>query len=326
MKKYLKFLSIFALLFFNMKVLSQGIEYNGFWGSYFSDLVHPITWEGNMGIVHEDDWCSGSSGNGNGNGNGNGGPGSCTNGPFGLSMSRNYKLMTYNIHRNEETTYYQNGVVIKNSGADVVAVQEIGFPSVNFPLLKSGAEMNGVFLATLDYFFYKYGIGLMWKPSLGWPNGIVTGIVKDLYGDKDGKRGFIIAIWDDFIFVSTHYPTSGGFNNGENNKNAVTYEIFKKSIMKYRPIPAFIAGDLNCQPQSAPIAIIKSYCFEVLNNLEKYSDGTYKHVTSNNKMIDLIIGDKKFPNAYQVILREIPTVAKPIKTYSDHLPYLVEIE
>ena len=64
------------------------------------------------------------------------------------SLSEVISIMTYNISRQK---YVENGRVIRASGADVVAVQEIAIIPFfnNFERLKD--EMDGYFLRTLNF-------------------------------------------------------------------------------------------------------------------------------------------------------------------------------
>jgi endonuclease/exonuclease/phosphatase family metal-dependent hydrolase len=304
MKNYLKITVIFAFLFCNIKMIGQTHQHQNNWDPYFhAALQFPQSYFETQ------------------TSDGHGGTGSTSGGATYRT------LMTYNIKRNVHATYKENGKIIKNNGVHVCAVQEIGYPIANMPLLKNGADMEGQFFATLSYVVYRYGIAVLWKSSMGTPT-FTTGRINT--SCKDGKRGYIIAKFNDFIFVSTH------LNGSDQNKKDLIDAILKRSVIKNSTKPVFFAGDLNFQPHESPkqpneselFNYIENYGngYKLLNDTTKNSNGKYIQATVQSGIKDMIFVGKKHQNSYQFITGYVPDNAKPILTYSDHLPYLIKIK
>ena len=315
MNKYLKILSIFALLFGSMKVHGQGSwvpnPYEVYW---FTDMVHSLTW-----LEQNSWWFTPCDGGGSGGPGGPSGPCGPVN-PSNPSSVTNLTIMTYNIAKNK---YFRNGRVIARSGADVCAVQEIVTLFGGYSRLKDRADMNGSFLYTLPEAFY--GIAILWKPSLGKPT-INTRIVTTPHGTHDRQRGFIIAEWSNFIVVSTHFPTGS-----DADKNKMKSEILNHNKIKCRKKPAFIAGDLNMWPGSNILLqfTYSTYGFVILNDTSRDPDDNSKflHPThSSGAILDYVLGCKKYPTKYNVIDKGIPDVPELDFSLSDHLPYFVKLE
>jgi len=129
MKKYLKILCIFAFLCFNMQMFGQGIYHNGNWYNcftiHFEGLMHPIDMECPGGWV---------PGGGSGPGTGTG-----SNNEFHLN------IMTYNLNQKLR----KPKEIIKDSGAEVVAIQEM-LSGTKYGRLKRKTDMDGTFLV-FDY-------------------------------------------------------------------------------------------------------------------------------------------------------------------------------
>lgn len=82
-------------------------------------------------------------------------------------------FMTYNLLTNTGLNFQSSRIsklsqIISASGADIVAVQEVCGNS-NFNNLKSQTGMNGSWFDIGNFPLYGYGIGILWKSSLGTP-------------------------------------------------------------------------------------------------------------------------------------------------------------
>lgn len=224
-------------------------------------------------------------------------------------------LMTYNI---KKQSYSENGGVIKLSGADVVAVQEIIFGTNNFTTLKNAAEMEGEGCATYLTTLAGYGIALLWKASFGAPINYKAKKIKSSSADADRHRAYIIAEFSDFCIVSTHYSLV------QSDRNTMTNTILSENIIvncKNSGKPIYIAGDFNEEPNGEAIGIfINNGNFEVLNNIIP------SHATRpSGTHIDLILEDNNNLN-HKIIDRGIPAAADTTYTLSDHLPYVVKVK
>ena len=236
-------------------------------------------------------------------------------------------IMTYNISRRK---YGAQGRIIRDSGADVVAVQEIlRIPFLgNFTRLKEKAGMDGKYLKIKGLGQNtSFGIALLWNTSaVGSPIRTVAETVNTSSDDPDGKRGYIIAEFHDFIFVSTHLS-----GDTIRDKAKIIKEFLKEDIIKNSNKPVFIGGDFNFQPNDDILGpFLNTVGFEVLNNLKTYTDENnnewYVEYTAKSKrMIDLICGEKN-SSKYEVLSKGIPDAANPPFQYSDHRPYMVKVK
>jgi hypothetical protein len=236
----------------------------------------------------------------------------------------NITFMTYNLKRDDydsgydllSTRIYNLSSVIKSTNPDVVAIQEIeNTRTLNFDILKMETGLDGETLLT-EWFLrdfkkvFTYGIGILWKPSLGTPK--ISNIRVDTYPEESP---IIIAEFNDFYFISTHY-------HGEYNKISDEIISFAKSVNK----PVYIGGDfnMNFNAEDKDPALMKliENGFVVFN---KSGDIT----SSSGKNIDLLIGYKENTTEYNIISKGIPVFPDPNwyidKKTSDHLPYYVTI-
>jgi Uncharacterized protein conserved in bacteria len=219
-------------------------------------------------------------------------------------------IMTYNLWQNHGD-YSEHARVITNSGADVVALQEL--KGSKFKKLKKETGLQGV----------KYGLniynGLLWKPSLGKPK--VKHNLVMCWKEKDKFRAYSIAEFNDFVIVFTHYSLSS------DGRIKITEKILKEDIVKNYQKPVYVAGDINESPHNGKaIALFRDAGFEVLNDTTRYDNGRYHHNTRyRGEMIDLILEKNTNPSR-EIINRGIPADADTTYTISDHLPYVVRVK
>jgi len=241
-------------------------------------------------------------------------------------------ILTYNIWKNNRKLAV-HADVIKCSNADVVAVQEI-LGARNFRRLKNLTGLDGQMCVTVNIPFFQYGIVMLWKPELGPPIEIENVRIRSLPTDHDRRRAFIIAEFEDFCFVSTHYSTYWR-DRIRMSDSILNHPITVRCINVGKPM--FIAGDMNAQPDEDGVKRLEDNGFEVLNDKggrvwnDNKGGGRYEYpqesATRNNSMIDLIIGNKQNPPNYEVILRGIPYCFQRdwINVVSDHFPYRVVV-
>jgi endonuclease/exonuclease/phosphatase family metal-dependent hydrolase len=188
-------------------------------------------------------------------------------------------FMTYNIQKKK---YEENGKLIKASGADVVAVQELSGER-NFNKLKNAAGMTLTIQATDLIDGTGAGVAMLWNvllstlffnPFTGIPTpifldpftveaavqanykfaiglmwrpdlghpSVTKRTMRDHSDYPDTHRAYIIAEFRDFCFVATHY--SHNVDDQEEMTNAILDEdVIKDCISKGKPV--YIAGDLN---------------------------------------------------------------------------------
>ena len=252
--------------------------------------------------------------------------------PANLSLSGTQTdtltIMTYNLHKKK---YREHAEIIKSSGADIVAVQEVAGQS-KFNLLKDKTGFKGKMCATANILgVYKYRFALLWNETkLGKPIAVTCHTIKTPKDKYDHKRGYIVAEFNDFYVIATHLST----NVDENKK--IVEAILKEDIIVNYQKPVFIAGDLNPRPKDGnpresdsyeTVAALKAKGFEMLNNTDRNDPEYYtKHATRpSGGQPDLILGYNQNPNR-EIIDRGVPADADRTFTISDHLPYVVKIK
>ena len=243
------------------------------------------------------------------------------------------KIMTYNLKGNH-TDYKKHGQVVKKSGADIVAIQEVR-GNKNFKKLKKESGYRGNRCFTIG--IVHYGIGILWNSkTIGFPiaksyNTIWTW---SLFNDKekDFRRAYMVAEFQEFCFVSTHYSVDKSYRK-EMTDSILSNKLVKKCQQKGKPI--YIAGDLNADYQDSEITCFRNAGFEVLNNTKTEKDketGKNRYVDATRPkggMPDLILEYNVNPN-HKTIEKGIYTPEGWRDTWfeqiSDHLPYLVKVK
>jgi len=235
-----------------------------------------------------------------------------------LATAANINFMTYNLLTNKGLNLQSFRItklaqVISESDADVVAVQEV-VGSSNFNNLKEKSGLSG---AWYDIAGNGYGIGVLWKSSLGTPQ--ITNVkIAPTSGSTDSEsRAFIIAEFTDFCFISTHFSL-----------NAVDRDSMAARIISYANKAGktvFVGGDFNAQPTYRAMVTFKNNNFQILNSLTEY---TYPS-SSPTSLIDMILGFRKnaTDKPYSVVSKGIPAppAGVALKDVSDHLPYCVTV-
>ncbi|HEY5591303.1 MAG TPA: endonuclease/exonuclease/phosphatase family protein, partial [Paludibacter sp.] len=234
-------------------------------------------------------------------------------------MAHKVTFMTYNVLNYDGLNFQifripKHAQIISASGADVVAVQEISGNS-NFNSLKDKTGMSG---SWFDIAGNGYGIGVLWKASLGTP--VITNVKVDpVSGSSDSEsRAFIVAEFTDFCFIATH------FSLNDVDRDSMVVQIIKHAQTAGKTV--FVGGDLNAKPTYRALVTLQNNNFKILNTL---SDYTYP-ADNPTLLIDMILGyrNNSTDKEYTVISRGIPTAPSGV-TYSDvsdHLPYCVTVD
>jgi len=236
-----------------------------------------------------------------------------------LLAAGNIKLMTYNIETNKGFNFQsfrisKHAQVIASCGADIVAVQEVTGNS-NFNSLKSKSGLSGHWY---DIAGDGYGIGVLWNASLGTPT--ITNVKIDpAPGSTDPEsRAYIIAEFEDFYFLSTHFSLDAA------DRDAMTASIISFANTAGKTV--FVGGDFNAQPTYTAMQTFQSNGFNILNDLN------HKTYTSSNpeSLIDMILGFRKTASdkQYTVVDKGVPTPPSGVvlQDISDHLPYCVTVD
>ena len=225
------------------------------------------------------------------------------------------KMLTYNLW-GDHSDYEKHAQVIKNSGADVVSVQEVRH-EYKFNNLKDWCGLSGVMLTTVSVLGINccYGIGLLWNErTVGRPiETTMTRINTDCAAETDNYRGFIVAEFNDFCFVATHYSLDTVTYQMKMSEAILSNTLVQKCFNNGKPV--YIAGDMNAKPNDRPIIRLKEEGFVVL-------DTTI--APGRDRRIDLILERNR--NSYHKTLESGIPVNTSNWTLSDHFPYYSRVK
>lgn len=223
-------------------------------------------------------------------------------------------IMTYNLGPDRNIEYYdRHAEIIKESGADVVSLQEVRGVVTRYNRLIEKTRYKGKMGVTINFLGFRYGIAMLWNEAkIGAPISVRVELI-NTPNDDDPKRAYIVAEWDDYIVIATHLPL-----NATDSYNMVTQMLNESFITNYRK-PVYLAGDLNPNPSSA-IELPVAAGFEILNDTANLGHAT----RPGNTLIDLILELNNNPSR-ELIWRGIPDSSDDSYTISDHLPYLVKL-
>ncbi len=230
-------------------------------------------------------------------------------------VSGDITFMTYNLYIKHSSSQSSRlpgfAEVISDSKADVIALQEVGM-LLSMNELARKIELKGKKYDTELF----YGIGMLWNPkTVGTPKKITTKEITPLNGSGDKEtRAYMIAEFDDFYFISTHYSLDG------NEQNRMTEEILAYAQIVTKPI--YVAGDFNATPYYPVMEKFKNNNFIILN------DTTHRTAPVHNpdKLIDMVLGFKRNSTQHTIISRGIsPFSDTGLRNLSDHLPYYVTV-
>jgi endonuclease/exonuclease/phosphatase family metal-dependent hydrolase len=225
------------------------------------------------------------------------------------------KVMSYNIHhgadKNEKDRLNEMGLFIKNSGADLVGLQEVDSVctrSGRVDQMKKLAELTGMHYAFVRHFAYQggaYGQGILSKfPLSDIKNNRLSLLKKD-------------TIRESLAMISALVKTGGGrnliFSSAHYSLDEPTRLVQAKETVSYfekEQVPVIFTGDLNATPEKEEIRYLDKL-FTLTNNnglLSFPSDSAFKaidyiYVTSQD-------------------LGKVSSISAPKVNYSDHLPVL----
>ena len=228
-------------------------------------------------------------------------------------QAQRLQVMTYNIRHgegmDEVIDYDRQAEVIRKSGAEVVAVQEVDSATARVEgddllgELASRLKMYPYFSAAIDYRGGKYGVGLLSKQ----PAQRITRI--PLPG-REEPRTLLVAEFADYVFCSTHLSLTP-----EDSEASVA--ILREVARQFKgKKPVLVAGDMNNEPGSP-------FTTELLRDFDVLNDMTIPTFPSDQprEMIDYVAVGKDAGVRVKVKKREV--VADSMA--SDHRPVYLKL-
>ncbi len=226
--------------------------------------------------------------------------------------------MSYNIHHGQDADDQDQlkdmAAVIVASGADIVGLQEVDsvcFRSGQVDQARELAELTGMHYAFVRHFAFEggsYGQALLSKYPISNVVNHRLPIVSDL---RRETRAFLIA---EITISSTAKWLVGvahlDYRNADSRANQA---IQIRQIFKSSETPGIVLGDMNANPDSRVIAILREYFIDT-----QPDDFFTFPAIDPNKKIDYIFVDS---TAIEIIKTEVIPVH-----YSDHRPVYTAIE
>ncbi|MDR0559545.1 MAG: endonuclease/exonuclease/phosphatase family protein [Prevotellaceae bacterium] len=220
------------------------------------------------------------------------------------------RIMCYNVHNfvgmDGQRNYQRIADVINSVAPDVVAIQEADSTtrrSAGVYTLKEVAErtdMFAVYAPAIEYQGGKYGVGILSKtPPVAVKQYALPG--------REERRTLLVAEFEKYIVACTHFSL-----NGDDRLASVSIiNNAAKGVSK----PFFLAGDMNCEPDSPPqTAILQT--FTVISDVKQ---NTFP-VVNPDQCIDYIY---QYRNGQDCAVLKSQTVNEQIA--SDHLPLYVDV-
>lgn len=223
------------------------------------------------------------------------------------------KILTYNIHNaqgmDDVTDFDRIATVINRVNADYVALQELDSATqrsggvVVLDELAKRTGMYAVYGASIDYRGGKYGIGILTKKKPLQHRSV------PLPGSEE-KRRLLLVETADCVIGCTHWSLT------ESDRLA-SVEPINRAVEGYGDKPVFLAGDLNCIPQSEEMALLTKE-WSVLN------DSLRPTIPAENpeSCIDYLL----FKNNPLFNVRIVAAEVEQEPVASDHLPVWVSAE
>ncbi len=234
---------------------------------------------------------------------------------YTIAHAQTLRVMTYNIHhgadKDENDKLKEIGMFIKNSGADLVGLQEVDSVctrSGKVDQMKTLAALTGMHYAFVRHFAYQggaYGQGILSKyPLSDVKNNRLTLLKKDSLRASLAMISAQINISrkQQVVFASAHYSLD------EPTRMLQAQETI--SFAAQQKLPVIFTGDLNATPEAAEIRYLDTL-FNLTNDKGNFTFPADKPV----RTIDYIYVTT--PHLERVIADIAPKVE-----HSDHLPVM----
>ncbi|HEX9828797.1 MAG TPA: endonuclease/exonuclease/phosphatase family protein [Bacteroidota bacterium] len=241
------------------------------------------------------------------------------------------RVLTFNIHHGEgtdgEIDIKRIAKLIQDSGADIVALQEIDRWTERTKKidimneLVDLTEMTYAFGKTIDFQGGEYGNGVLTRFPILEERNVLYTMTRPITqeGEQRGAMQLVLDIrGQEIVLMNTHLDHSD--DDAERMASAtVLLEMAQSNATR----PILICGDINDIPDSRTVSIVTEY-FSDSWEISGAGEGFTYPASQPVKRIDYIFVSKPVSTT-GVSLR--PTSARVLKSdASDHLPVLVEFE
>lgn len=227
------------------------------------------------------------------------------------ASAQRVRVMSYNIKNGNGMDGIKSiercADIIRNINPDIVAIQEVDSMTRrnNYYVLGKLAEHAGYphayFGKTINYRGGTYGIGVLSKEK-------ACSVKFYPMPNKVEDRGLLVVEFKNYYLLCTHLS-----GVPKNQGRGVQVDTIREVAAKLDK-PAFIAGDMNARPESAPMAAFREFA-TILSDEGKFT------APSNypSKCIDYILGTN---GKFKVLKNSIMFDCLA----SDHLPIYVDVK
>lgn len=232
-----------------------------------------------------------------------------------------FRVMTYNIHHGEGTDgkidLLRIAEVIKQEGADIVALQEVDrrvARTARRDLPEELAALTGMTCVFSNNFHYQggqYGNAVLTRfPVLHWDN---THYNMLRPGEQRGLLQLVLGVAGrQLLFMNTHIDY-----RPDDTERLLNVEEIKQVAKRYGNVPTIICGDFNDTPGSRVHGKMKEQFLDAWETAGQ-GDGFTFSSDKPRKRIDHVFISKGSP-----LVPVKAWVPKP--DASDHLPLVVEL-
>lgn len=234
------------------------------------------------------------------------------------------RLVSYNVGAFNKYTYSIDMIakMMKELDADVVGLNEVDSVTT-----RTGREYQAKKLAEkMGNWHYFYGRAMPYQGG-AYGNAIVLSGDYKKTGEKllalpkgmgSEPRSCPVMMNDKFVYMATHLDVK---NEEARLAGAKIITDWAKSNYGDSEVPVFLCGDMNCEPQDAPIRQLETDW-----TLLSVTKNTYPS-TGATKCIDFIFALKNKAQ-YEVLASDVPLVFEngSVSQASDHLPVYVDVK
>lgn len=175
-------------------------------------------------------------------------------------------VMSYNVRggmgMDDRRDYDRAAAVIRDHRPDICALQELDSitgRNGRTDALREFAErtgMHGTFARAIDYDGGAYGIGLLYKEE-------PLAVKRVALPGREEARVLIVAEFPDYVFLATHFSLTEA-------DQLTSVRMVDSVAASYSGKAVFLAGDLNCTPDSEPFKALRK-SFLPLNDIKRAS-------------------------------------------------------
>lgn len=235
-------------------------------------------------------------------------------------LAQKIQVMSYNIHhganKQEVNTLAEIGQFIKDSGAELVGLQEVDSMcnrSGKVDQMEKLGEITGMHYAFVRHFAYEggaYGLGILSKyPISDVRNDRITSLSK---GEEKKSLALLSAKVmlpgkKAIVFSTVHFALD--------QPTRITQSLETIEYLK-RGLPAILTGDLNVEPGQKELLQLEAHYTNI--GLDKVDMLTFPDEKAT-KRIDYILVTKESLN------KVIKSWVRTDIHHSDHLPLMAEI-